>query len=179
MKLHVGKQKKFNNKKHSKVGMTQSRKYTRVGKTNKPVLLPVEEDQQSLAQTHITQAIDKQTEQQHAIETIIKQMNSEQQVNTEPDIQTIDRGGEDDPIITQQILTEAEHHEAVETILEELNSEEQLNNEPDIQMIGRGDFHDGITIINIDDIIQSRVKSLNVPDMSAEQDPRTTSLSDT
>ena len=68
---------------------------------------------------------------------------------------------------------------SVSAILEELNSEEQLNNEPDIQMIGRGDFHDGITIINIDDIIQSRVKSLNVPDMSAEQDPRTTCLSDT
>ena len=54
--------------------------------------------------------------------------------------------------------------------MKELNSENQVNTEPDVQMINRGDEDDGIRIIEIDELIQSRVELLNVPDILLEED---------
>ena len=45
-----------------------------------------------------------------------------------------------------------------------------MNTEPDVQMIDRGDEDDGIRIIEIDELIQSRVELLNVPDILLEED---------
>ena len=48
-------------------------------------------------------------------------------------------------------------------------------------MIDRGDEDDGVRIIEIDELIQSRVESLNVPDILPEEenDPQITGLFDT
>ena len=54
--------------------------------------------------------------------------------------------------------------------MKKLNSENQVNTEPDIQKIDRGDEDDGIRIIEIDELIQSRVELLNVPDILLEED---------
>ena len=54
--------------------------------------------------------------------------------------------------------------------MKELNGENQVNTEPDVQMIDRGDEDDGIRIIEIDELIQSRVELLNVPDILLEED---------
>ena len=51
-----------------------------------------------------------------------------------------------------------------------MNSENQVNTEPDVWMIDRGDEDDGIRNIEIDELIQSRVKLLNVPDILLEEE---------
>ena len=89
---------------------------------------------------------------------------------------TIDRVSEDDVAITESIDAQAEQDHAVEAIMKELNNENDVNTEPHVQMIDRGDEDDGIRIIEIDELIQSRVESLKVPDMlpKEENDPRIT-----
>ena len=54
--------------------------------------------------------------------------------------------------------------------MKELNNENQVNTEPDVQMIDRGNENDGIRIIEIDELILSRVELLNVPDILPEED---------
>ena len=54
--------------------------------------------------------------------------------------------------------------------MKELNSENHVNTEPDVQMIDRVDEDDSIRIIEIDELIQSRVELLNVPDILLEED---------
>ena len=39
----------------------------------------------------ITQSIDAQAEQDHVVEAIMKELNNENEVNTEPHVQMIDR----------------------------------------------------------------------------------------
>ena len=80
-KLHVEKEKKIKKQKHFQV---------KVHTTKKP----------KKPQTQTTQSIHGQTEEQHAVETITKEFHSDQQVNTEPVLQTIDRVSEDDVVIT-------------------------------------------------------------------------------
>ena len=96
-------------------------------------------------------------------------------------IQTIDRVSEDDVAITESIDAQAEQDHTVEAIMKELNNENDMNTEPHVQMIDRGDEDDGVRIIEIDELIQSRVESLKVPDMLPEEenDPRITGLFDT
>ena len=161
-KLHLEKEKKIKKQKHSQV---------KVHTTKKP----------KKPQTQTTQSIHGQTQEQHAVETITKEFHSDQQVNTEPVIQTIDRVSEDDVAITQSIDTQAEQDHAVEAIMKELNNENDVNTEPDVQVIDRGDEDDSVRIIEIDELIQSRVESLNVPDMLPEEenDSRITGLFDT
>ena len=161
-KLHVEKEKKIKKQNHFQVKVHTTKKL------NKP-------------QTQTTQSIHGQTEEQHAVETITKEFHNNQQVNTEPVIQTIDRVSEDDVVITQSIDAQAEQDHAVEAIMKELNNENEVNTEPHVQMIDRGDEDDGVRIIEIDKLIQSRVESLNVPDMLPEEenDPRITGLVDT
>ena len=120
-KLHVKKEKKIKKQKHFQVKVHTTKK------PNKP-------------QTQTTQSIHGQTEEQHAIETIMKEFHSDQQVNDE--------------------------------------NENEVNTEPHVQMIDRGDEDDGVRIIEIDELIQSRVESLNVPDMLPEEenDPQITGL---
>ena len=161
-KLHVEKEKKIKKQKHFQV---------KVHTRKKPKKM----------QTQTTQSIHGQTEEQHAVETITKEFHSDQQVNTEPVIQTIDRVSEDDVVITESIDAQAEQDHAVEAIMKELNNENEVNTEPHVQMIDRGDEDDGVRIIEIDELIQSRVESLKVPDMLPEEenDPRITGLFDT
>ena len=161
-KLHLEKEKKIKKQKHFQV---------KVHTTKKP----------KKPQTQTTQSIHGQTQEQHAVETITKEFHSDQQVNTEPVIQTIDRVSEDDVVITQSIDTQAEQDHAVEAIMKELNNENDINTEPDVQVIDRGDEDDSVRIIEIDELIQSRVESLNVPDMLPEEenDSRITGLFDT
>ena len=161
-KLHVKKEKKIKKQKHFQV---------KVHTTKKP----------KKPQTQTTQSIHGQTEEQHAVETIMKEFHSDQQVNTEPVLQTIDRVSEDDVAITESIDAQAEQDHAVEAIMKELNNENDVNTEPHVQMIDRGDEDDGIRIIETDELIQSRVESLKVPDMLPEEenDPRITGLFDT
>ena len=161
-KLHVEKEKKIKKQKHFQV---------KVHTTKKP----------KKPQTQTTQSIHGQTEEQHAVETIMKEFHSDQQVNTEPVIQTIDRVSEDDVAITESIDAQAEQDHTVEAIMKELNNENEVNTEPHVQMIDRGDEDDGVRIIEIDELIQSRVESLKVPDMLLEEenDPRITGLFDT
>ena len=161
-KLHLEKEKKIKKQKHFQV---------KVHTTKKP----------KKPQTQTTQSIHGQTQEQHAVETITKEFHSDQQVNTEPVIQTIDRVSEDDLAITQSIDTQAEQDHAVEAIMKELNNENDVNTEPDVQVIDRGDEDDSVRIIEIDELIQSRVESLNVPDMLPEEenDSRITGLFDT
>ena len=78
-------------------------------------------------QTQTTQSIHGQTEEQHAVETITKEFHSDQQINTEPVIQTIDRVSEDDVVITESIDTQAEQDHTVEAIMKELNNENEVN----------------------------------------------------
>ena len=85
-------------------------------------------------------------------------------------IQTIDRVSEDDVAITESIDAQAEQDHAVEAIMKELNNENEVNTEPHVQMIDRGDEDDGVRIIEIDELIQSRVESLKVPDMLPEEE---------
>ena len=162
MKLHVEKEKKIKKQKHFQV---------KVHTTKNPKKL----------QTQTTQSIHGQTEEQHAVETITKEFHSDQQVNTEPVLQTIDRVSEDDVAITESIDAQAEQDHAVEAIMKELNNENNVNTEPHVQMIDRGDEDDGVRIIEIDELIQSRVELLKVPDMLPEEenDPRITGLFDT
>ena len=96
-------------------------------------------------------------------------------------IQTIDRVSEDDVAITESIDAQAEQDHAVEAIMKDLNNENEVTTEPHVQMIDRGDEDDGVRNIEIDELIQSRVESLNVPDMLPEEenDPRITGLFDT
>ena len=54
--------------------------------------------------------------------------------------------------------------------MKELNRENQVKTEPDVQTKNRGDEDDGIRIIEIDELIQSRVELLNVPDILLEED---------
>ena len=150
-KLHVEKEKKIKKQKHFQV---------KVHTTKKP----------KKPQTQTTQSIHGQTEEQHAVETIMKEFHSDQQVNTEPVIQTIDRVSEHDVVITESIDAQAEQDHAVEAIMKELNNENEVNTEPHVQMIDRGDEDDGVRIIEIDELIQSRVESLNVPDMLPEEE---------
>ena len=161
-KLHLEKEKKIKKQKHFQV---------KVHTTKKP----------KKPQTQTTPSIHGQTQEQHAVETITKEFHSDQQVNTEPVIQTIDRVSEDDVAITQSIDTQAEQDHAVEAIMKELNNENNVNTEPDVQVIDRGDEDDGVRIIEIDELIQSRVESLNVPDILPEEenDSRITGLFDT
>ena len=162
MKLHVEKEKKIKKQKHFQV---------KVHTTKNP----------KKPQTQTTQSIHGQTEEQHAVETITKEFHSDQRVNTEPVLQTIDRVSEDDVAITESIDAQAEQDHAVEAIMKELNNENDVNTEPHVQMIDRGDEDDGVRIIEIDELIQSRVESLKVPDMLPEEenDPRITGLVDT
>ena len=159
MKLHVEKGKKIKKQKHFQV---------KVHTTKKP----------KKPQTQTTQSIHGQTEEQHAVETITKEFHSDQQVNTEPVLQTIDRVSEDDVGITESIDAQLEQDHAVEAIMKELNNENDVNT---VQMIDRGDEDDGVRIIEIDELIQSRVESLKVPDILPEEenDPRITGLFDT
>ena len=46
----------------------------------------------------ITESIDAQAEQDHTVEAIMKELNNENEVNTEPHVQMIDRGDEDDGV---------------------------------------------------------------------------------
>ena len=84
-------------------------------------------------------------------------------------IQMIDRVSEDDVAITQSIDAQAEQEHAIEAIMKELNNENEVNTEPHVQMMDRGDEDDGVRIIEIDELIQSRVKSLNVPEIFARR----------
>ena len=161
-KLHVEKEKKIKKQKHFQV---------KVHTTKKP----------KKPQTKTTQSINGQTEEQDAVETITNEFHSDQQVNTEPVIQTIDRVSEDDVAITESIDAQAEQDHAVEAIMKELNNENEVTTEPHVLMVDRGDEDDGVRIIEIDELIQSRVESLNVPDMLPEEenDPQITGLFDT
>ena len=85
-------------------------------------------------------------------------------------LQTIDRVSEDNVVITESIDAQAEQDHAVEAIMKELNNENEVNTEPHVQMIDRGDEDDGIRIIEIDELIQSRVELLKVPDMLPEEE---------
>ena len=102
-KLHVEKEKKIKKQKHFQV---------KVHTTKKP----------KKPQTQTTQSIHGQTEEQHAVETITKEFHSDQQVNTEPVLQTIDRVSEDDVAITESIDAQLEQDHAVEAIMKELNN---------------------------------------------------------
>ena len=82
----------------------------------------------------------------------------------------IDRVSENDMVITQSIDAQAEQDHAVEAIMKELNNENEVNTEPHVQMIDRGDEDDGVRIIEIDELIQSRVELLNIPDMLPEEE---------
>ena len=134
MKLHVEKEKKIKKQKHFQV---------KVHTTKKP----------KKPQTQTTQSIHGQTEEYHTVETITKEFHSDQQVNTEPVLQTIDRVSEDDVAITESIDAQAEQDHAVEAIMKELNNENDVNTEPHVQMIDRGDEDDGVRIIEIDELI--------------------------
>ena len=206
-KLHVEKEKKIKKQKHFQVKVHTTKKPKKLQtQTTQSIHREIEEqhavetitkefhsDQQvntkpviqmidrvSENDVAITQSIDAQPEQDHA-ETITKEFGSDQQVNTEPVIQMIDRVSEDDVAITQSIDAQPEQDHAVEAIMKELNNENEVNTEPHVQMIDRGDEDDGVRIIEIDELIQSRVESLNVPDMLPEEenDPRITGLFDT
>ena len=85
-------------------------------------------------------------------------------------IQTIDRVSEDDVVITESIDAQAEQDQAVKAIMKELNNENEVNTGPHVQIIDRGDEDDGVRIIEIDELIQSRVESLNVADMLPEEE---------
>ena len=71
---------------------------------------------------------------------------------------------------TQTIEEEMEQQQAVKTIMKDLTSEQQVNSEPDVQIIDRGNEDDGITIIDIDDVIKSRVNSQGGSDMFMEEE---------
>ena len=78
------------------------------------------------------------------------------------------------------INAQMEQEQAVEAIMKELTSEEQVKSEPDIQIIDRGGEDNGITIVDIDDVIQSRVNLQDTSHMfiKEQEDATVTELID-
>ena len=110
----------------------------------------------------------------------IVQELQDQQVTEKENPRTIEEQMEQEQAV-QTIEEQMEQEQAVQTIMKELSSGGEVENEPDPQIIDRGGEDDGITIINIDDVIESRVKSQDVPHIftKQEQDSRITELINT